>query len=276
MKLRDLLSKKLTKKEMKFLRTSFDTVGDIAIIDIPNELKKKEKDVAKAIISIQPHIKAVCKKTSDREGEFRLKKLKLIIGNKTETTHNEYGCKYKIDVKKVYFSPRESTERQRITSQVKSDEKIMVMFSGAGPYAIAIAKQHPDTNIYAIEKNPDGHKYAEENVKLNRVRAVVTPIKGDVKKECTPYYGECDRVIMPLPKDAHKFLDVAIKCLKPKGGIIHFYHYASEDKLFDESVRLLKVAAKSQKRKIKILKTQKVLPYGPRMFKICIDAKIWK
>ena len=56
MKLRDLLSKKLTKKEMEFLRTSFDTIGDIAIIDIPDELKKKEKDVAKAIISIQPNI----------------------------------------------------------------------------------------------------------------------------------------------------------------------------------------------------------------------------
>ncbi|MBU0899000.1 MAG: class I SAM-dependent methyltransferase family protein [Nanoarchaeota archaeon] len=276
MKLKDLLSEKLTKKEMEFLRTSFDIVGDIAIIEIPDELEKKEKDIAKAIVSMHPNIKTVCKKTSDRSGEFRLKEMKLILGNNSETIHTEHGCKYKIDVKKVYFSPRESTERQRISSQVKDGEKIMIMFSGVCPYAIAIAKQHPDINIYAVEKNPDGHKYAEENVKLNRVRAVVTPILGDVKKECPPYFDECDRVAMPLPKSAYEFLDIAIKCLKDKGGIIHFYHRAPEDNLFDEAVNLLKNAAKKEKRKIKILNKQRVLPYGPRMYKVCIDAKVWK
>ncbi|MFH1445037.1 MAG: class I SAM-dependent methyltransferase family protein, partial [Nanoarchaeota archaeon] len=161
MKLKELLKDKLTKKELEILKISFDTVGDIAIIEIPDELKKKEKYIANSIVSLHPHIKTVCKKTSGREGEFRTRSMKKILGKSTETIHKEHGCKYKMDVTKVYFSPREATERQRISSQVDSGEKILVMFSGVGPYAIAIAKNHPDANIYAIEKNPAGHKYAK-------------------------------------------------------------------------------------------------------------------
>ena len=37
MNLRQTLSKKLTKKEMESLKTSFDIIGDIAIIEIPPE-----------------------------------------------------------------------------------------------------------------------------------------------------------------------------------------------------------------------------------------------
>jgi len=257
-------------------KIGFDVVGNIAIVEIPEELRKQEKEIAKNIAETQPHIKTVCKKNSERLGEYRLWKLKVIFGpKKTETIHSEYGCKYKVDVAKVYFSPREGTERQRIANQVKKGEHVMVMFSGVAPFAIAIAKKHPDANVYAVEINSHGHRYAKENVKLNHVTALVTPILGDVRKKCVPYFGKCDRVIMPLPKDAHLFLNVAIKCLKPEGGIIHFYHWAPEDNPFEDAIDLLKDAVLAEDdRKIKILNKHKVLPYGPRMYKICIDAYI--
>ena len=41
MDLRQSLAGKLTKKEMQFLRTSYDVIGSIAVIEVPKELKKK-------------------------------------------------------------------------------------------------------------------------------------------------------------------------------------------------------------------------------------------
>ena len=276
MKLRKVVERKNTKMKADECRPRFDIIGDIAIIEITDDLKGKEKETAKAIVSLHPHIKTVCKKTGKRSGEFRLRGLSCILGRNTETIHKEHGCQYKLDVKKAYFSPREATERQRTTSQVKPGERIMVMFSGVGPYAIAIARKHPDTQVYAVEKNPDAHMYAEENVKMNRVRAVVTLLLGDARKRCLTFHGKCNRVVMPLPKGAHEFLDVAIKCLKPSGGIIHFYHWAPEENLFGEAVKIVKEAAKKEGKNVSILEKRKVLSYGPRTWKVCIDAKVWK
>jgi tRNA (guanine37-N1)-methyltransferase len=95
-----------------------------------------------------------------------------------------------------------------------------------------------------------------------------------VKKASKPFYGKCDRVVMPLPKEGYRFLPEAFACLKKKGGIIHFYSYAHEDDLFSEAEGLAQKAAKKAGRKIKILERRKVLPYGPRVFKVCLDIKV--
>ena len=41
--LKEALKGKLSKKEMKILIASFDSVGDIAVIQIPKGLEKKKK-----------------------------------------------------------------------------------------------------------------------------------------------------------------------------------------------------------------------------------------
>jgi tRNA (guanine37-N1)-methyltransferase len=276
MSLKEELAGKLTKKQMGFLRTGFDIIGDVAVIEIPEELESKKLVIAKALAKTQPHIRVVARKLSEREGTFRLRELEILVGKGTETVHRESGCLYKMDVAKVYFSPREATERERIARQVKPKETVMVLFAGVGPYAIMIAKKSKSGKIYAIEINPNAVKYMRENVRLNKAQEKVEPILGDVKKASKPYYGKCDRVIMPLPKEGYKFLPQAFSCLKPKGGIIHFYHYAHEDDLFGEAESLVRKAAQKAGRKIRILSRRKVLPYGPRVWKVCLDIKAGK
>jgi len=273
MGLKEELEGKIPKRKLAFLRTGFDIIGDIAIIEIPAELESKKLLIAKALTKAQPHIRAVARKTSEREGAFRLRELELLVGNGTETVHKECGCSYKLDVTKAYFSPREATERQRISSQVKPGETVMVFFAGVGPYAIMIAKKQ-NVRIYAIEMNPDAVKYMKENVRINGVQEKVEPILGDVKKAAKQFYGKCDRVVMPLPKEGYKFLGEAFACLRKKGGMVHFYSYAHEENLFQEAEGLVKKAAQKAGRKIKILGKRKVLPYGPRVFKICLDVKV--
>ena len=114
MKLKEKLKGKLTKKQMGLVPSSFDVVGDIAIIEIPEKLEKKEKIIAKALLDLHKNIKVVCKKAGLHKGIFRRQKLKIIGGQRRKTTeYKENNVRIILHVQDVYFSPRLSTERKR-------------------------------------------------------------------------------------------------------------------------------------------------------------------
>ncbi|MFN3528030.1 MAG: class I SAM-dependent methyltransferase [Candidatus Altarchaeaceae archaeon] len=268
--LKDLLKGILSDEELKILPRSFDIIGDIAIIEIPPELEKKEKVIAEALLKFK-NIKVVAKKAGIFEGEFRTRNVEIIGGeNRTETIHKELSCKYILDIEKVYFSERLENERLRILNLVKDNEKILVMFAGVGPYAILLSKKK-NVEVYAIELNPVAYEYMIKNVKLNKVN--VNCILGDVRIE-TPKLvekvGKFDRIIMPLPKDAGNFLDVALKAIK-KGGIIHYYGFSDDPKKFANEV---KNTVKNLNYEIEILNAVKCGSYSPRVYRICVDFKV--
>jgi len=87
------------------------------------------------------------------------------------------------------------------------------------------------------------------------------------------YFGTCDRVVMPLPKGAYEYLKLASRCLKKKGGVIHYYFWSAEDAL-DDIKEIVGIDIRSQKRKVKAIKISKVSEYGPKTLKFCMDLKI--
>lgn len=264
--------------------SSYDIIGDIAAIEIPRDSGISTKRVVTEIRKVHPRIKTILVKSGERKGEFRIRKMKRVFGKETETLHKEHGYKFRVDPTKVYFSPRESTERERIAGMVKPRESVMVMFAGVGPYGILIAGKQPKVGrVYQVEINPRGFEYMKQNIAMNKLSHLVIPIRGDVRKVCKKYTGTCDRVVMPLPREAHKFLDVALKCLKKK-GFLHFYSVGKSRKssrgpekdveIFNKSIERLEKSARKLGRKVKILNKRKVLPYGPGSWKICIDAEV--
>lgn len=280
MELKDLLKENLSGEELKLVPTSFDIIGNkqraVCIIEIPEELKAKEVEIAYAVMKLHKAVKSVLKKASERKGVYRKRGYRLIAGDKnTEVVHKEHGYLLRLDPQKVYFSPREGTERQRIAEQVKPNEIVLVMFSGISPFPIAIAKKQPRIDkVYAVELNRNAHRYAKENVRINRLSDKIILMPGDVREECKKLYGSCDRVVMPLPLGAENFLDIAINCLKPKGGIINFYSWGSEGDLFSNTLKLIQESTKNLNRRFEILEKRKVLPYKPRNFKICVDFRV--
>ncbi|UCD03436.1 MAG: class I SAM-dependent methyltransferase family protein [Candidatus Aenigmatarchaeota archaeon] len=274
MKLKEALKDVLSEEELKLAPRAFDIVGDVAIIEVPAELRKHRKKIAEAIKKTHPRLQTVCNKKGERSGDYRLSDLELILGKDTETEHTEFGGRFKTDVRKAYFSVRESTERQRIAKMIKPGEKVLVMFSGVSPSPIIYARFQPKVEkVYGIDMNPDAHRYAEQNVIINKVRDKVVPLLGDVRKVATSLKTKFDRITMPLPKGAHGFLDVAFSCIKNK-GVIHFYHWDHEDKLYDGALEIIRKEAKKAKKKVKILDRRKILPYGPRIWKICVDFRV--
>ena len=150
--IKQALKNKLTKKELAVMPSSFDIVGSIAIIEIPPELKKKEKIIAETMIQLFKPLKTVVKKSGIHYGRYRRQKLTIIAGEKTKIAdYKESAVQMKMDLEKCYFSSRLGTERLRIAKQVKPKEKILVMFSGVSPYPLVIAKNAKPEIIYAVE-----------------------------------------------------------------------------------------------------------------------------
>ena len=285
--LKSSLTTKLKESDLKFLRKSMDTVGNIAILEISDELVKKEKLIAREVLRINKNIETVLRK-GKHEGVFRIQKLKHLAGKKTkETIYKENNVLLKLDVEKVYFSPRLSSERKRIMQLItkqanlgfadseklvfQKPEDVLVMFSGCAPYVCVIAKNTPAKSVYGVEINPVAHNYAIQNLLLNKLSNAFVFL-GDVKTVVPKLKMRFDRIIMPLPKSADDYLEIAFSASK-KGTIIHFYDFQQEGE-FEKSTEKIRKICESKGRKFKILNIVKCGQSAPREFRICVDFEV--
>ncbi len=272
--LKELLKKKLNSKELSLLVRSFDVIGDLAIIEVPKGLSKKEKLIAKTVLNEHKNIKGVFKKYSAHKGIFRTKRLKFLAGENRKTAlHKENGVQILLDIEKCYFSPRLSNERLRIAKLVKPKERILVMFSGVAPYQLVIAKNSPAEAIYGIELNRIAHKFAYENVIKNKFEGKIKLFNCDVKKVATMLNKKFDRIIMPLPKSAESYLNYAFKVSK-KGAVVHMYAFMQKNSahLLKEKVR---ERCKKLGKKCSILRIVMCGKYSPRVYRVCVDFRVY-
>lgn len=271
--LREALAGKLSAREMDELVTSFDLLGDIAVVEIPDELCAKEKLIARALMAAHHNVKVVAKKTGGTSGEFRIRPVRVIAGEKrTHTIYREGGCCFELDLNKTYFSPRLGTERGRLCALVKEGERVLVPFAGVGPFAIRIARAMPSAQVVGIELNPDACAFFRANVARNRCAATVE--EGDAGRIMREKYaGWADRLAMPLPKDAKQFLADAVPCLK-KGGMLHYYSFGSMEAPFAEAEKDVLEAARKAGRKARIIFRRVVRPYSKTTEQVVIDAEI--
>lgn len=254
------------------LPTSFDIIGDIALVKIPDCLLEHKTKIADAFLKTYKHIHTVCQ-ISPVSGELRTRPVKIIGGEKkTETIHKEFGAKFKADIEKTYFSPRLANERKKIANQVQEGEVIVDMFTGVAPFPIIIAKHSNPKIIYAIEKNKDAVEFAKENIKINKVLDKVEIIHEDAKNTyeiLDKKNVKADRVIMNLPFSAYLFFEEALKIAK-KDCIIHFFDFLTDEELEKRKVYLHKIATKSGIQLANMV-FEKVKSYSPREFYIRID-----
>jgi tRNA (guanine37-N1)-methyltransferase len=259
-------------KRIRCSMSSYDVIGDIAILEIPNNCREHKKEIAETLISSRPHIKAAFKKSSAVQGEKRVRGFEWLSGEKrTETIHRELGCEFKLNFSKVFFSPRLSYERQRIKDQVKKGEMIVDMFAGVGPYSIVIAK-HREIKALGFDINEEAIQYFKENIRLNRLGDRVRALHGDCS-ELAPA-GVADRVIMNLPKMGREYLDTAVETLKPSGGIVHYYGISQRINPFeDDSEYILKMMLEKNK-KANIYQKRIVRSYSPGEVHIALDVEV--
>jgi tRNA (guanine37-N1)-methyltransferase len=253
---------------------SYDTVGDIAIIKVTEEMQKKEKEIAKSLLNSNPAIKTVVKKASEHHGKYRVEDVKYLAGKKTfKTQVKESNCIFNIELGKMFFSTRLSYERERCAEFVKPNSIIAVFFSGVGPFSIVIGKRNPTCKIYSIELNKEAHKCAKENIALNKIENVKT-ICADVSKYAEKIKNECNYIIMPLPKTSNLFLEAAYTAIKKdKPGQITIYKFVPKNDPYSEILKELKDFAKTKNKKLKIVFKREVRDYSSKICQIAIDFK---
>ena len=220
---------------LEYLPRSYDIIGDIAIVDLAEPIQPFAATVGKAIQQISPHIRLVVRKLGIVSGTYRIRHLEILVGTGgTETEHREYSCRYVLDLSTVYFNPRLSNERMRVAKQVGTDETVVDMFAGVGPFSILIAKMRSNARVYACDINPAAVKYLEKNLILNRLVDRVIPIFGDAGKLSQEgVRSQANRVIMNLPSEAERYLPVALNLLGSE-GTIHYYTFASRNESVDD------------------------------------------
>ena len=273
MKLKDALHNTLSKEELLSLVSSYDLVGDMAIIIIPPELEPKEHIIGETLLGLHKNLRVVAKRDGNYRGEYRTIPLKIIAGeNRKETEYKEHGVRFLLNPEKVYFSVRLSNERKRLAQLVQPDENILIPFSGIGVYPLVIARNSEAAHITGIEKNTIAYQYAAKNLAKNKTIKNVTLLEGDVMDIVPSLHSNFDRIAMPLPKTGSFYLDTAISLLK-HGGWLHFYDFQKMDQ-FNESIEKVKTACQRSKRK---LLHQDMVICGhtaPATYRICVDAKI--
>jgi tRNA (guanine37-N1)-methyltransferase len=274
--LKKALEDVLSEKESEELFSAFDQVGDIIIVRIPDSLLSKKEIIGKTLLEQVKTAKSVFYQASSVEGDFRTRDLEILAGeDKTETEYKEFGCRFIVDVEKAFFSPRLSTERDRIADLVQEGETVINMFGGVGMFSIIAAKRKKCT-VYNIDINPIASKLCEKNIELNKLAGKVISIHGDAAKNVEEKLKDKgDRVLMLLPERSDEFLDSAILAAK-NDGIIHYYSHIHAD---DKS----KAAKLSEKHyseittvKSNILDSKIVRAVGPRYYQTVVDVRITK
>jgi len=252
------------------LPSSFDVVGDIAVIKIPETLREHRRSIGTAILRWNPSLKVVLE---DRgvKGVHRIRELDAIAGERRTTTiHREHGLRYRVDLSQAYFSPRLASERKRIADLVREGERVADPFAGVGPYSILIAKRRRPREIVASDANPVAVRFLRANVAANRAERI-TVLEGDARavlKRVAPV----DRVILDLPHSAMDYLPPAFGALADE-GTVHLYAILERA---EESERgdVVKALAEKAGFLIRGLSHHQVRAYSPTKYHTAFDVTV--
>ncbi len=274
--LKDVLGGVLSEQEAAQVFSAFDQIGDIVIIKIPDALAAKKQVIADAILANVKTARAVFAQASAVKGDYRTRELELVAGeNRTTTEYKEHGCRFKVDVAKTYFSPRLSTERQRIADLVQDNETVVNMFAGVGTYSIIIAKMVKTCQVYSIDSNPVANGLCIENAKLNKVSDRVIAICDDAAHAIeSRLAGTADRVLMPLPERAREFVAPAVSALKGKGVVHYFAHVKADGKKEAREAGAKDAHEAFAPYRHEVENVTVVREVGPRIYQIVADVTV--
>jgi len=253
---------------------SFDILGNIAFVKFPETFSVKDKKIfANQIMKENKGIRTVLEKKENIKGRLRKLSTNFIAGEDTkEVLYKENGCSFRFNIDKTYFSPRLANERKEIASKIKKNEIVLVMFAGIAPFSIVIAKNSKAKKVFSNELNRDANKYAELNIRMNKLQDKMELVNGDAKKLPLKLKEKFDVIVMPRPQLKETFLKEAFQ-LSKKETRIYYYDFCKLDEI-NFIVEKVKEKAKESKKKIKILQIKNAGDIAPYKIRLRIDFKI--
>lgn len=264
---------------------AFDLIGNIAVVKFPIGSKISEKKkFASELMKKNKGITTVLEKSGKIKGRLRKPETKWILGEKNkEAVYRENNCVFRFNIDKTYFSPRLSNERKEIASFIRKGDKVLVMFAGAAPFSIVIAKNSRAGRVVSNEINREANKYGRLNAELNKLKDKVEFWDGDIKriesKFCKGRLSEGNRrcprfdvIVMPRPQLKDTFLKEAFSFSK-KGTRIYYYDFCGAAEIKGVREKVMNEAQKYGK-KVKIVRAKRAGEIGPKKIRLRVDLRV--
>lgn len=127
-------------------------------------------------------LKSVYYKTGKLNNLFRTPELELIAGVEgPEVFVKEEQCRFKLDVRSVYYCSRLHTERSRVLGQIEPEALVFDAFCGVGPFALQSARARKCVT-FANDLNPACLYYFRQNQVANKVQGRSLGFHSDARQ----------------------------------------------------------------------------------------------
>jgi tRNA wybutosine-synthesizing protein 3 len=258
----------------------WEKFDDIALI--PNSSFRKEQ--WKSIINDEFWTK-VCQslnierlaRSGEIVGEKRESTVEMLVGNNDWVIRKENGIKYGYHITQCMFSSGNINERRRMGEIVTENEIVVDLFCGIGYYTLPILMKDNVKHVYSCEWNINAIKALKFNLDNNNVKIKCTILEGDNRVTTDGLENIADRVLLGLLPTAEESYNVALKCLKEEGGVLHIHGLAPSDNhqvfLSETTEKLLKI---NLNYKIINCKINKIKSYAPHWDHLVLDIEIGK
>ena len=210
-----------TDEQKNELPRSFDIIGDIVLIRLPDTLEARKEEIGQALLQFVPSARIV---GLDRgvHGPERRRRVERIAGEGPwRTRHRENGVDLEVDVERAYFSPRLAHEHERVAAGVREGERVYDLCCGVGSFALKLARDGRASSISAVDSNPDAIALLRSTRARypwgERIEVVQAPIE-----QFLPSRGAVERVILNLPHEGIKYLPLVARTIAPRGRL-HYY-----------------------------------------------------
>jgi tRNA (guanine37-N1)-methyltransferase len=250
------------------LPRSFDVVGHVVIVRLPNALRPYEAAIGDAFLQVHREARTIAV-DDGVQGSFRQRALRVVAGREeTRTLHHEFGLALALDPAEVHFSPRMASERRRVAGLLGGSEVVLDAFTGVGPFALHAARVGAQ-RVYAVDANPRAMAFLRENIRRNRADAV-TALEGPIE-EVVARFDPADRFILDYPWDPLPYVPLAVEALKD-GGVLHYYEIMERAER-ESRIEALH-ASVAPNRTLEVEAFREVRGYSPTQAHVALDLRI--
>ncbi|XP_004525723.1 tRNA (guanine(37)-N1)-methyltransferase [Ceratitis capitata] len=201
--------------------TSYSRIGHIVHLNLRDHILPYKNLIGQVLLDKVPGCRTVVNKAATIDNTYRNFQMELICGEQqyqVETIEN--GILFEFDFSRVYWNPRLSTEHERITKMLNSNDVLYDVFAGVGPFSVPAA--HKKCWVLANDLNPESYKWLQHNGKRKKCLAHMKTFNKDgraflledVKPDLLKRWKEDNtknyqiHITMNLPAMAVEFLDV--------------------------------------------------------------------
>jgi tRNA (guanine37-N1)-methyltransferase len=211
------------------LPRSFDVIGDVVLIRVPDELAERSSEIGEALLRFVPGARIVGADHGVR-GTERIRSLERIAGEGPwRTRHRENGLEMDVDPERAYFSPRLAHEHARVAASIDAGDRVYDLCCGVGPFSLAIARDGRAGSVTAVDANPEAIALLRASLARVVWGSRVAPVLARIEEFLTAA-PPANRVIFNLPREGIKYLPSVARLVAPHGHLV-YYEVTSRDEV---------------------------------------------